>query len=118
MKIAQLGYRLVNGVDPKLLENLKNKVREWSFADPRLAAKFFAYKARSSSFILPKETTHPDTHADFPTPPEELWYGYANTPEEYLTNGRTRVEQARQILESTGFKMSPGHRILDFGCGS
>src|SRR5215471_3790568 len=118
MKIGSLGYKLLNRLDPKFLDGFRNKVAEYSFADPQLAAKFFAYQARSRSFILPKSAPGTNIGADLPVPPEELWYGYAQTPEEYLAGGQRRVDQVREILDTTEFKLNPGQRILDFGCGS
>jgi SAM-dependent methyltransferase len=118
MKIGILGYKLLNRLDPKFWDGFRNKVAECSFTDPQLAAKFFPYQAQSRSFILPMSAPRTDIGADLPVPPEELWYGYARTPDEYLAHGQGRVDQVREILETTGFKLNPGQRILDFGCGS
>jgi SAM-dependent methyltransferase len=53
-----------------------------------------------------------------PVPPQNLWLGYANSPEDYLANGRRRVDQTREILRATAFDLELGHHVLDFGCAS
>jgi len=127
MGIRKLGYKLLYRLNPAIFEAFRRKVVECAFNDPHLTAKFFPYQARlstklsaevPSSYILPKSTRVNQDVATLPIPPQELWLGYANTPEEYLASGSMRVDQTRKILEKTGFKLGQGNRILDFGCAS
>jgi len=132
MGIGKLAYKLLSRLDPKISaqisEVFRRKIIECTFNDPHLAAKFFPYQASfraqpsadlGSSYILPKSTrVNQDVGTTLPIPPQELWLGYANTPEGYLADGSKRVDQTRQILERTGFKLAPENRILDFGCAS
>ena len=119
MGIGTLGFRLLARMDPRLLEDLRSRVAEFTFDDPQLPAKFFPYKPHSRSYILPRSTPSDEApEGQLPIPPRNLWLGYAKTPEQYLASGHRRADQMREILATVGFKLQPGAKILDFGCAS
>jgi SAM-dependent methyltransferase len=119
MGIVTLGYKLLSRLDPRIFKSFRSKVSECTFDDPHFAAKFFPYQPRLRSYILPKCTRgNQDVGTNLPIPPQGLWLDYAKTPEEYLINGQRRMDQTREILGTTGLKLEPGNRILDFGCAS
>ena len=83
---------------------------------------FYPYKADEESYILFKSNDHNRGHdgadSGLPVPPQGLWEGYGNTAEEFLLWGKHNVITMRQILESSGFHIRSGGRVLDFGCAS
>lgn len=60
---------------------------------------------------LPRDPVYDE--ADLPLPPPELWLGY-----NYPQHGRLHVDTMWRILETGGFQVQPGDRILDLGCGA
>jgi SAM-dependent methyltransferase len=97
----------------KIQESVKNGIRN----DPHLAAKFYPYAPESQSYLL-APTDKLKIGADLPVPPRELWWGYSQTPEQYLEMGKKFVDAMQAILRPNGGTLEPGQRILDFGCAS
>jgi len=87
--------------------------------NPWVAAKAYPYQQNGQSYVMQKPTANDNTHfSGLPLPPQELWEGYAETPEQYLSPGRQDVEIMKTILTASGFRFEAGSRILDFGCSA
>ena len=88
--------------------------------DPSIAGRFFPYRRDQSAWIIPKwgVTAHEKGGDGLPVPPKELWAGYGETSEEYLTSGQSHVETMKHILEVSEFSFHESGRILDFGCAA
>jgi ubiquinone/menaquinone biosynthesis C-methylase UbiE len=85
-----------------------------------LAGKFYPYNADQECYILLKSSDH-DRGRDefkFPVPPQELWEGYGMTAEHFLNSGKVDVDKMKKILDSSGFRVQDGNRVLDLGCAS
>ncbi|MBP6508241.1 MAG: class I SAM-dependent methyltransferase [Opitutaceae bacterium] len=53
-----------------------------------------------------------------PIPPRDLWLGYGNNEEEFVSSGYTDVARMAAILLPLGLDLaSPNRPILDLGCG-
>jgi ubiquinone/menaquinone biosynthesis C-methylase UbiE len=48
-------------------------------------------------------------------PPQNIREGFGTTIE-FLNSGRINVETMKRILETSGFSIKEGNRVLDFGC--
>jgi ubiquinone/menaquinone biosynthesis C-methylase UbiE len=85
-----------------------------------ISGKYYPYKDDRASHVLLKPTNNrrPPPESDFPVPPPRLWLCSEGTPEDYLSSGREHVEKMMSILRPSGVSLQPGHRILDFGCGT
>jgi cyclopropane fatty-acyl-phospholipid synthase-like methyltransferase len=44
--------------------------------------------------------------------------GYGTTIDGFLSSGKTHIETMKRILESSGFCIKEGNRVLDFGCAA
>lgn len=55
---------------------------------------------------------------ELPVPPRELWIGYAETTEHYLTVGQRDVDTMVETVEGAGTGREELFTVLDFGCGS
>jgi len=81
---------------------------------------FWAHQSGSECYLLPKtpEERRIRDSSSLPIPPKELWEGYAQTVEHYLTSGEQHVRTMREIIARKGTPVEAAGRILDFGCAS
>jgi ubiquinone/menaquinone biosynthesis C-methylase UbiE len=103
----------------KLPRRLDTHVHNAILGNPSLTAKFYPYQADRSSYLLPKVSREDQTQlAELPIPPLDLWiHRYLDSPKAYVTLGKQYVKKMLDILETSGFSVEPGKRVLDFGCG-
>jgi ubiquinone/menaquinone biosynthesis C-methylase UbiE len=87
-------------------------------SDPRLPGKFYPYKADQIFYALLKSCSQSRAQEGLPIPPQRLWWSYGTTTEEFLNSGRADVCKMNELLDSSGFHMQDGNRVLDFGCAS
>jgi SAM-dependent methyltransferase len=104
----------------KLPIRLDTHIQNAILGNPNLTAKFYPYQADRASYLLPKVSRENQTpRAELSIPPLELrihtYLGAA--ADAYLTIGKTYVNKMVGILETSGFSVETGKRILDFGCG-
>jgi SAM-dependent methyltransferase len=101
-------------------KKLPNKISESVMRDPHLSDKFYPYKADQTSYILLKSSGQDRERGDLglPTPPQDLWMGYGTTTEYFLNSGKVHVDKMKKILDSSGFRIQDGNRVLDLGCAS
>ena len=103
---------------------IQNAVAQGGPLSPKMltveAIKYFPYKKSDDSFVIPKAPAvkYETCSQGLPIPPQELWSGYGETAEEYLSSGREHVQTMLSILHSSNFTLSKGNRILDFGCAA
>jgi SAM-dependent methyltransferase len=116
-KLLQLLSRAVPSVKEKLLAKIQEGVKEGIKTDVRLAAKFYPVEPESSSYLI-APASPASLDGSLPIPPKELWWGYGQTPEQYLALGQSFVEALKGVLQTAGCPLIPGQRILDFGCAS
>jgi SAM-dependent methyltransferase len=80
---------------------------------------FYPYNADQESYILLKSGQNGDCtsggNSGLPIPPKNL---YGKNDELFLNSGKTDVDNMLQILESSGFRIRSGGRILELGCAS
>lgn len=101
---------------PRLAAVLRQTVQGWAFEDPRMAAKVYAYRAQSSSYLIHGAKSE---GGSAPIPPKDMWLGYADDPAHYLEVGKRRVDRMMQIVEASGgLRLQAASRVLDFGCAS
>jgi SAM-dependent methyltransferase len=118
-KLLKLLWRANPKTQRAILVKLNDVVRDSILRDPRLAGKFYPYLPKESSYVLkPAQEGQTDNATGLPIPPEDLWWGYGKTPEEYLAIGQGCVEEMKRVLQASGVTLRPGNRILDFGCAS
>jgi SAM-dependent methyltransferase len=88
-------------------------------ANPFLGGKLFPLvRSGPHSAVVryaPPET--PDSNA-LPVPPPELWIGYAETTEHYLTVGQRDTDAMVETVEGAGVGREELSTVLDFGCGA
>src|SRR6516225_977879 len=101
-------------------KKLPGKISDSVIRDPRLHDKFYPYEADRDFFILLKSSRRdPDgDNRGLPLPPQDLWAGYGTTAEYFLHSGNLDVDTMKKILDSSGFSIQDGNRLLDFGCAS
>lgn len=79
---------------------------------------YLPYKDGVDSFVIPKSSEKYDICVQgLPIPPEKLWLGYGKNKDEYLY-GTEQIDKMLDILKKSGFTISGGNKILDFGCGA
>jgi len=116
-KFFQLLSRAVPSVKQTLMDKIQWCVNDRIKHDVHLAAKFYPYEPENPSYLLaPMAEAVPA--AELALPPKELWWGYGQTPEEYLALGQGYVETMKGVVRAAGGALAPGQRILDFGCAS
>jgi len=88
--------------------------------NPSLSAKLIPYQADNLSYLVPPPNRDGVRlcKAGLPIPPENLWWGYAKTSEEYLAGGKAHVERMRSIVSESGFSFKEGGRLLELGCAA
>jgi ubiquinone/menaquinone biosynthesis C-methylase UbiE len=98
---------------------VKDALRTLVIEEPALAAKFLPYQGGTLGYAL-EPITEPMTtgHKGLPVPPMNIWQGYGNSIEQFLTGARIHCKTMRDILNQSDFPIEAGYRILDFGCGA
>jgi SAM-dependent methyltransferase len=96
---------------------VRKEVHQTVLDDPRLPGKFYPIAPDDSCYIIESDGVSCQG-ATLPCPPQDLWWGYGTTVEEYLAKGKRFVESMTRILQDSNFALKHGDRILDFGCGS
>ena len=91
--------------------------------NPMISAKFFPHEPKRESYVIqkPEQLTNaenPDRVTGLPMPPRELWTGYGPTAEIWLERGKQHVDRMLDIVQTSGFALKAGHRILEVGCAS
>lgn len=84
--------------------------------EPRLSAKFFPYRPDQPFLAILK--TGDNCREQSAIPPQQLWYGYGKTAEEYLSSGRIDVDKMIELLNASSFSIQSGNRILELGCAA
>jgi len=116
MNIFNFLSRITPSVKHKLVKKIQWEVKEGIKNDPHLAAKFYPVEPESRHYRLaPPEAR---INNQLPVPPKDLWWGYGQTPEEYLKIGQGFVEAMKGAVKAAGGELVPGQRILDFGAAS
>jgi hypothetical protein len=101
----------------KKLPNIIASVKK----DARFYGIFYPYKADQESFILLKshdQSLNLDNFIGLPIPPQELWEDYGIAAEYFLSSGKTDIDQMKEILCLSDFRIQDGNRILDLGCAA
>lgn len=82
-----------------------------------LAAKKINPLGQSTGYsVIPNKL--PPEVGDLPVPPPELWEGYGETADEYLSMGREHVAVMERLLAQSGADLQNLTRIFDFGCAA
>jgi ubiquinone/menaquinone biosynthesis C-methylase UbiE len=86
---------------------------------PATVMKYLPYPAPDGLYVLRKQNSsdHKIANYDFSIPHESLQDGYSST-QAWLSSGKETVDTMMGILDSAGFSIHKGNRILDFGCSS
>lgn len=88
--------------------------------NPHISGKFFPLQENKAHYIV----THIDTvtnqasNGAFPVPPKDLWEGYGDTQEDYLSCGRKDMDSMLKILKKTGESPQTLSRVLELGCAA
>ncbi len=89
-------------------------------AKPINLYRYFRYLPGNDTYLLPKGM--PDSadvcQLGLPIPPKDLWLGYGDRVEDYLSSGAEATQTMMKLLEQDGFTLNERARILDFGCGA
>jgi ubiquinone/menaquinone biosynthesis C-methylase UbiE len=106
---------------PFLLQERENIVSNPHIvSNPYIAAKFFPLQGSNSYHIVLKSsnTPSPSLKESLPVPPKELWWGYGDTEEEYLSQGRRDTSTMLEVLKKAGASPETFDRVLDLGCAA
>jgi SAM-dependent methyltransferase len=117
VKLIRWLLRVRPSVKQALVDKIHELVSDRVISDPHLAAKFYPYQPDKRSYLL-RAAEEQTGDPGLPVPPRELWWGYGQSPQEYLEIGQGHVAAMRSVLQAAGGSLEPGNRILDFGCGS
>ena len=110
LKLLKFALRLLKfAAKPKLPARVERLILRRIIASPQLAAKFYPYEGARRAYILPKVShEHTKNESSLPIPPQDLWLGYGETPEQYLAWGRHHTCKMKDILEASGFSLGDG----------
>src|SRR5262245_17087563 len=80
---------------------------------------FIPYREGHTSYVIdkPPNAARPGPDQDLPIPPPHLLLGHADAAQ-FLDWGELHFSSMDRLLKSSGYPLTPGQRILDFGCGS
>jgi ubiquinone/menaquinone biosynthesis C-methylase UbiE len=89
-------------------------------ANPYLAAKLIPLQGSESYHIVLKSSGSPASKLkeSLPVPPKVLWLGYADTEEEYLSDGQRNMAAMLEVLKKAGATPETFDRVLDLGCAA
>jgi len=83
-----------------------------------LTLKYVPAMPGVGTLLVPPPLPHVRDERELPIPPRELWIGYGQTADEYVASGAENVGVMRDLLKRSGYEVSTGQRVLDFGCGA
>jgi ubiquinone/menaquinone biosynthesis C-methylase UbiE len=98
-------------------KKLPNRILQFAHKSVYLSDGFYPYKPDQPSYLLRSPSAQNLERAgdsQLPVPPQDLRMGYDN----FLSSGKTNVATMKGILESSGFRIKEGNRVLDFGCAA
>lgn len=80
---------------------------------------FLPYRAMQS-YLLPKTPDKAEFYpgSPLPVPPRNLWLGYGETVEVYLSGGMHHVQTMERLLNASGTSFESSKRILELGCAA
>lgn len=87
----------------------------------KLRELYYPYLGGTNNYSVPNIKIDPNQKRfgrEFPIPSKNLFLGYSNDPEKYLTAGERDVDALFEVIESAGKSVPETATILDFGCGS
>jgi ubiquinone/menaquinone biosynthesis C-methylase UbiE len=72
------------------------------------------------SYLLPKSPDKGEFYPEspLPVPPRDLWVGYGETVEVYLSSGMHDVQTMERLLKASGTSFEASKRILELGCAA
>lgn len=80
---------------------------------------FFPYEPKSESYIIPKEKENLEVcEQGLPIPPKNLWLGYGQNKEEYLSWAKPQIQTMLDVVKKSGLELTEKKRILELGCGA
>jgi ubiquinone/menaquinone biosynthesis C-methylase UbiE len=112
--------RTIKTIAAQSIDNLLKPRHSGIVDNPYISGKLFPLEGDNGYYIMPLPQTvtlRPDDDA-FPVPPKQLWEGYGNTPEEYLSSGRQNMQSMLDILHKANVHPEELPRVLEFGCAS
>jgi SAM-dependent methyltransferase len=97
---------------------LKRKIKGIAHeGDPPTSYK--PYEPGANWYVIPK---HPQSDGEIDSglaiPPRDLWLGYGDSKDEYLSDGKTHVTRMLELINASGFSFAKGNRVLELGCAS
>jgi ubiquinone/menaquinone biosynthesis C-methylase UbiE len=102
-------------------KKLPNRILQLAHRSIFLSDGFYPYKPDQQSYIILRNPSTQnleragDSQLPVPSPDISLWN---STFGDYLTSGKSNVATMKRILESSGFGIKEGNRVLDFGCAA
>jgi SAM-dependent methyltransferase len=99
-------------------ESVKHSIRNKLAVLPEVT-HYVPYQPTREDYIIPKDDSDTDGQCELglPVPPPALRQDYGGGSKEgWLRSGKENLEQMLTDLRRTGFEITPGKRILDFGC--
>src|SRR5215204_2672837 len=86
---------------------------------PYIASKLNPFGGDVTDYVVPLRDPAITRATDgLPLPPIELWEGYAETPAEYVADGRRDTEKMLGALHDAGASAQTLTTVLDFGCAA
>src|SRR5262245_11425413 len=82
--------------------------------NPYVSGKLFPLQADNYYYIV--SHAHREVTEPLPVPPKDLWWGYADTEEEYLSGGQRHVFAMLDILKKAGAAPESLYRVRELGC--
>lgn len=102
----------------KFVSAFKDKVRK-TIRESGFTQTYMPYKKFLNEYLVSKTVIDlPKCDLGLPLPPKEFRSGYEENNESYLQSSISDVEKMMMIVNSSGFEIKDGMRVLDFGCSS
>lgn len=104
-----------------LKSRLRAEMMDRILVNPVHIIKYIPYQSASSSYQFSKTVNDelPTCKLGLPIPPKHLlqkWFWALKDEEEWLLSGERIVQTMIAIIQKSGFSLSEGSRILEFGC--
>jgi SAM-dependent methyltransferase len=99
---------------------LPNRILQLAHRSIFLSDSFYPYKPDQQSDVILRSASAKNLEragdSQLPVPPEDIRWGHSI--DDYLASGKSNVATMKRILESSGFSIKEGNRVLDFGCAA
>lgn len=112
---------MIHTLIPRAKSWLKKRIKAIASegGPPIGSIKYIPYEPSADRYVIPKHSQSDyEIDSGLAIPPRDLWVGYADSKDQYLSGGNTHVTRMLELTNASGFSFAKGNRVLELGCAA